>query len=141
MATDVPGDLGPSVREALHEVIRKRRDVRSFRAGMTIPDDVLWRVLDAAHHAPSVGYSQPWGFVVIRDIPRRERIRESFLRCRAAEAARYPSPRREQYLAYRLEGILESSLNLCVTVDLRPTDEAVLGSTAQPETLRGSASC
>jgi nicotinate-nucleotide--dimethylbenzimidazole phosphoribosyltransferase len=135
------GDLGQAVREALHLVIEKRRDVRLFRAGLPIPDEVLRRILDAAHHAPSVGYSQPWDFIVVRDLDRRARIRENFLQCRAAEAARYPSPRREQYLSYRLEGILESSLNLCVTVDLRPTDEQTLGTIAQPEALRWSACC
>src|SRR5262249_52387489 len=72
---------------------------------------------------------------------RRARIRESFLRCRDAEAARYPPARREQYLAYRLEGILDSALNVCVTVDLRPADDPVLGTTAQPESLRWSACC
>jgi nicotinate-nucleotide--dimethylbenzimidazole phosphoribosyltransferase len=137
----VTNDIAESTREALHEVIRKRRDIRLFRAGLPVPDEVLLRILDAAHHAPSVGYSQPWDFIVVRDLPRRARIRESFLRCRAAEAARYPSPRREQYLAYRLEGIVDSALNLCVTVDLRPADEAVLGTTAQPEALRWSACC
>jgi nicotinate-nucleotide--dimethylbenzimidazole phosphoribosyltransferase len=137
----VNSDLGESVREALHLVIQKRRDIRLFRAGLPIPDEVLRRILDAAHHAPSVGYSQPWDFIVVRDLDRRARIRENFLSCRAAEAARYPSPRREQYLAYRLEGILDSSLNLCVTVDLRPTDEQTLGTIAQPESLRWSACC
>ena len=89
-----------------------------------------------------MGYSQPWDFVVVRDRARRERIRESFLRVRAAEAARFPAgERREQYLAYKLEGILDAAVNLCVTVDLRPADEAVLGTTAQPESLRWSACC
>ena len=129
-------------RRAVYDVIGKRRDIRHFRAGAPLADDVLRRILAAAHQAPSVGYSQPWDFVVVRDRARRERIRESFLRVRAAEAARFPAgERREQYLAYQLEGILDSALNLCVTVDLRPADEAVLGTTAQPESLRWSACC
>jgi nicotinate-nucleotide--dimethylbenzimidazole phosphoribosyltransferase len=129
-------------RRAVYEVIGKRRDIRHFRAGAPLPDDVLARILGAAHQAPSVGYSQPWDFVVVRDRARRERIRESFLRVRAAEAARFPAgERREQYLAYKLEGILDAAVNVCVTVDLRPADEAVLGTTAQPESLRWSTSC
>ena len=129
-------------RRALYEVIGKRRDIRHFRAGAPLGDDVLRRILGAAHQAPSVGYSQPWDFVVVRDRARRERIRESFLRVRAAEAARFPAgERREQYLAYKLEGILDAAVNVCVTVDLRPADEAVLGTTAQPEALRWSACC
>ena len=129
-------------RRAVYEVIGKRRDIRHFRAGAPLADDTLVRILGAAHQAPSVGYSQPWDFVVVRDRPRRERIRESFLRVRAAEAARFAAgERREQYLAYKLEGILDAAVNICVTVDLRPADEAVLGTTAQPESLRWSACC
>ena len=129
-------------RRAVYEVIGKRRDIRHFRADAPLSDDVLARILGAAHQAPSVGYSQPWDFVVVRDRARRERIRESFLRVRAAEAVRFPAgERREQYLAYKLEGILDSAVNVCVTVDLRPADEAVLGTTAQPESLRWSTSC
>jgi nicotinate-nucleotide--dimethylbenzimidazole phosphoribosyltransferase len=129
-------------RRAVYDVIGKRRDIRHFRAEAPLPDDVLLRILGAAHQAPSVGYSQPWDFVVVRDRARRERIRQSFLRVRAAEAARFEAgERREQYLAYKLEGILDSAINLCVTVDLRPADEAVLGTTAQPESLRWSACC
>src|SRR6185312_11851217 len=129
-------------RRAVYDVIGKRRDIRHFRAGAPLGDDVLERILAAAHQAPSVGYSQPWDFVVVRDRARRERIRDSFLRVRAAEAVRFPAgERREQYLAYKLEGILDAAVNVCVTVDLRPADEAVLGTTAQPESLRWSACC
>ena len=99
------------------------------------------RILGAAHQAPSVGFSQPWDFVVVRAGATRQRIRDSFLRCRESEAARYPPDRRAQYLSYRLEGIVESALNICVTVDLRPAEELVLGTGAQPEALRWSACC
>jgi 5,6-dimethylbenzimidazole synthase len=133
--------LSPASREALYEVIAKRRDIRIFRSGVDLPHDVLTRILSAAHHAPSVGYSQPWDFVLVRNAETRGRIRESFLACRAAEAVRYPPERRDKYLAYRLEGIAESALNICVTVDLRPADEFVLGTGAQPEALRWSACC
>jgi nicotinate-nucleotide--dimethylbenzimidazole phosphoribosyltransferase len=129
-------------RRAVYDVIGKRRDIRHFRAETRLADDRLRRILGAAHQAPSVGYSQPWDFIVVRDRATRLRIRESFLRVRAAEAARFPAgERREQYLAYKLEGILDAAVNICVTVDLRPADEAVLGTTAQPESLRWSACC
>ena len=136
------GDLGDEARRAVYDVIARRRDIRHFRVGAPLPDDVLGRILGAAHQAPSVGYSQPWDFIVVRDGARKQRIRESFLRVRAAEAARFPAgERREQYLAYKLEGIIDAAVNVCVTVDLRPADEAVLGTTAQPESLRWSACC
>ena len=53
-------------RDALHDVVRARRDVRRFRPD-PIPEGVLERVLSAAHAAPSVGHSQPWRFLVVED--------------------------------------------------------------------------
>ena len=128
-------------RRAVYEVIRTRRDIRHFAPDRAVAADVLERILDAAHHAPSVGFSQPWGFVLVRELAQRMRIRASFLRCRAREAERFPSPRREQYLALQLEGIVDAPLNLCVTVDLRAKGEAVLGATVQPDAVRFSACC
>jgi 5,6-dimethylbenzimidazole synthase len=109
--------------------------------GAEVAPETLRRILGAAHSAPSVGLSQPWGFVLVRDPVVRGRIRESFLRARAIEAARYAPARRGAYLAHRLEGILEAALNVCIAVDLRERAEPVLGTTFQPETLRASACC
>ncbi|MET0596173.1 MAG: nicotinate-nucleotide--dimethylbenzimidazole phosphoribosyltransferase [Polyangiaceae bacterium] len=128
-------------RRAVYEVIALRRDVRHFRPGEEVDEATLDRILEAAHQAPSVGLSQPWGFIVVRDRKVRDRIRQSFLACREAEARRFPDARREAYLAHKLEGILEAPLNLCVAVDLRDRDEAILGTTVQPEAVRASACC
>lgn len=128
-------------RAVFYELVARRRDIRSFQPGRPVPEDALRRILQAADQAPSVGYSQPWDFVLVRDDRTRRQVRESFLRCREAEAGRYSPERRAQYLAYQLEGIIDSALNICVTVDLRPADEPVLGTTAQPEALRWSACC
>jgi nicotinate-nucleotide--dimethylbenzimidazole phosphoribosyltransferase len=128
-------------RRAVYDVIALRRDVRHFRVDRELDDATLDRILGAAHLAPSVGFSQPWGFVVVRDRDVRAQIRESFVRCREAEAIRFPPDRREQYRAYRLEGIVDAPVNVCVAVDLRPRGEAILGTTAQPEAIRASACC
>jgi nicotinate-nucleotide--dimethylbenzimidazole phosphoribosyltransferase len=128
-------------RRAVYDVIALRRDIRHFRADAEIDEPTLMRILGAAHLAPSVGFSQPWRFVVVRDRSRRERIRANFLRCREAESARFPPGRREKYLAYRLEGITDAPLNVCVAVDLRSRGEAILGTTVQPEAVRASACC
>jgi 5,6-dimethylbenzimidazole synthase len=138
---DAPVEWSEADRRAIYAVIERRRDIRHFRPGADVPAPTLRRILEAAHHAPSVGFSQPWDFVLVHDRERRSRIRESFLRCREREAMRFPPERREQYLSYRLEGILESALNLCVTVDLRAREEPILGTTTQPETLRFSVCC
>jgi nicotinate-nucleotide--dimethylbenzimidazole phosphoribosyltransferase len=128
-------------RRAVYDVIALRRDIRHFRVGEEIDEETLVHILEAAHLAPSVGFSQPWRFIVIRDRERRMRIRENFLRCREAESVRFPPERRRQYLSYRLEGIAEATLNICVVVDLRSRGEAILGTTAQPEAVRASACC
>jgi 5,6-dimethylbenzimidazole synthase len=135
------GEFSEQDKRAVYEAMALRRDVRHFRSDREIHPDVLTRILTAAHHAPSVGLSQPWGFVVVRDREVRTRIRENFLRCRELEAARYEPARRAAYLAHRLEGILEAPLNLCVAVDLRERALPVLGTTMQPDTLRASAYC
>ncbi|HWZ90516.1 MAG TPA: nicotinate-nucleotide--dimethylbenzimidazole phosphoribosyltransferase [Polyangiaceae bacterium] len=138
---EVCAAFSDDARRAIYECIALRRDIRHFRPGVAIDPAVLTRILGAAHQAPSVGFSQPWGFVVIREASVRERVRSSFLRCREAEASRFPAQRREQYLAHKLEGICEASLNLCVAVDLRDRGEAILGTTVQPEAVRASACC
>jgi 5,6-dimethylbenzimidazole synthase len=138
---ELAGEFSEVERLAVHAAIAQRRDVRHFIADRELDESALQRCLEAAHRAPSVGLSQPWGFVLVRDRQVRARIRESFLRCRAREAERFAPERRDHYLAHRLEGILEAPLNLCIAVDLRPGDEPVLGTTAQPEAIRASAYC
>src|SRR6185295_9667291 len=89
------GAFPEALRRAVYDAIALRRDVRHFRAGEAVAPDVLGRILAAAHQAPSVGFSQPWGFILVRDPAVRARIRASFLRCRETEAARFPPGRRE----------------------------------------------
>ena len=128
-------------RRAVYDCISLRRDIRHFRPGVAIELATLTRILQAAQQAPSVGFSQPSGFIVISDASLRERVRGSFLACREAEAQRFPEERRAAYLAHQLEGICEASLNLCVVVDLRDREEVILGTTVQPEAVRASACC
>ncbi len=119
-------------REAVFEAIYRRRDVRRFRS-KEIPPGVLRRVLDAAHHAPSVGFMQPWNFILIRSVATRQRVKALFDRERQAAACFYDEPRRSQYLALKLEGILDAPLNVCVTCDPTRGGE-VLGRNSMPET-------
>ena len=141
LVSDTIGRFADDARRAVYDVIALRRDVRHFVPGADVDEETLRRILGAAHLAPSVGFSQPWGFVVVREEGTRARVRESFLRCRQAESARFPPDRRAQYLSYRLEGLIEAPVNVCVAVDLRPRPEAILGTTVQPEAVRASACC
>ena len=109
----------------LYEAIYSRRDVRRFR-GDPVPDEIIFRILDAAHHAGSVGFMQPWDFVLIRSIGTRRRVKEMFERENARSAENYTGERRELYESLKLEGILESPLNICITCD-RTRGGKVLG--------------
>src|SRR6185312_5665084 len=103
-----------AAREAVYRAIFTRRDVRSHFAPELLDDAVLARLLLAAHHAPSVGYMQPWNFIVIRDMARRERVRDLFLAAREQELPAIAAERRALYRKLKLEGICESALNLCI---------------------------
>jgi len=119
-------------RAAVYRAIFERRDCRHFRPD-PIPDDVLGRLLVAAHHAPSVGFMQPWNFLVIRSAEVRARIKAAFERSNAEAAARFEGGRAEAYRSFKLEGICESPLNLCITCDRTRHGPVVLGRTSQPE--------
>lgn len=99
----------------LYDVIARRRDVRAEFTGEPVADDVLLRVLEAAHRAPSVGMSQPWDFVVVRDSGLRERFRDHVATERDTFAASLPPERRATFDRIKVEGICESSLGVVVT--------------------------
>ncbi len=119
-------------RRAVYRAIFERRDCRHFVPG-PVDDDLLARLLVAAHHAPSVGFMQPWNFVVIRSQEVRGRVKAAFERANREALARFEGDRADAYQALKLEGIAESALNLCVTCDRSRNGPVVLGRTAQPE--------
>jgi 5,6-dimethylbenzimidazole synthase len=65
-------------KNGLYKAIHSRRDVRSHFISKPIEDEILSRILNAAHHAPSVGFSQPWNFILIKDPKTKKRVKESF---------------------------------------------------------------
>ena len=119
-------DFSDADREALYRVIDSRRDVRAFRRD-PVPDDVLTRILEAAHHAPSVGFMQPWNFIVVRDPATRARIKRVFLRENERAAANYAGDRADLYRSLKLEGLEDAPINLCVTCDRTRGGPHVLG--------------
>src|SRR5215831_5776189 len=114
-------------RAAVYKAIMLRRDIRRHFESTPIPHDVLVRILSAAHHAGSVGFMQPWDFILIEDRDTRKKVLDSFIQERDRSAAFYEGARRELYLSLKLEGILESALNICVTCDRTRGGPHVLG--------------
>jgi 5,6-dimethylbenzimidazole synthase len=113
-------------RAVFYRVIERRRDVRAFRPD-PIPSETLYRILGAAHHAPSVGLMQPWNFIVIQDADTKARVKEIFLEENEKAAAHYSGPRASLYRSLKLEGIQEAPVNLCVTADRTRAGPNVLG--------------
>jgi len=134
-------DFSEQERESFYKAIYSRRDVRSNFTSEQIDDQVLMRILKAGHHAPSVGFSQPWNFILVKNIEIREKIKESFENEKARSSKLIKDPRRSKYLSYKLEGILESSINVCVTYDPTKSGPFVIGRTSIPETGTFSVCC
>jgi nicotinate-nucleotide--dimethylbenzimidazole phosphoribosyltransferase len=125
--------FGEEERRAIYRVIAERRDVRSYRPD-PVPNDVLLRVLEAAHQAPSVGFMQPWNFVLLRDLGLRRRVYDHFADVNQRASQVFAKEGKQTYQALKLQGILDAPLNLLVTCDPRRAGEHVLGRFTIPET-------
>lgn len=137
---DVRESTGPAApgyndaeREAVLRVIRERRDIRNGFRSDPIPHDVLLRVLEAAHTAPSVGHSQPWDFVVIRSAETRRSMHELAQRQREAYAKSLPKGRAKQFKELKIEAILDTPVNILVTADPTRGGRHTLGRHTQPQ--------
>lgn len=116
-------------RNAVYKTIFSRRDVRSDFLDKAIPEDVLTRVLTAAHHAPSVGFMQPWDFILVNDDLAKQKIKQGFEQANTDSQAMFSQEKQEKYQAFKLEGILEAPLGICVTCDRERNGPVVIGRT------------
>ncbi|MFC4467356.1 nicotinate-nucleotide--dimethylbenzimidazole phosphoribosyltransferase [Streptomyces xiangluensis] len=139
-AADVRESPGPAApgyddaeREAVLRVMRERRDIRNGFRSDPIPHEVLLRVLEAAHTAPSVGHSQPWDFVVIRSADTRRTMHELAMRQRDAYAKSLPKGRAKQFKELKIEAILDTPVNIVVTADPTRGGRHTLGRHTQPQ--------
>lgn len=98
-----------------------------------VPDDVLARVLYAAHHAPSVGFMQPWNFTLVTDIAVKQQVHYLYQQANQASASEFEGERKKQYDQLKLAGILDAPLNICVTCDRDRAGPIVLGRQQMPE--------
>lgn len=107
--------FSPQERQAVYRVISERRDMRRFVPGGAVPEEVLTRLLQAAHAAPSVGLMQPWRFIRVTDKTLRRRIHALVdeERMLTAEAL---GPRAQEFLALKVEGILDCAELLVVAL-------------------------
>ena len=128
-------------RLAVYRAIFTRRDVRSQFLSDAVPDEILAQVLTAAHHAPSVGFMQPWNFLVIREQTVKDEIRGAFQKANTEAALLFPDEKRAVYQSLKLEGITQAPVNLCITCDRKRGGPVVLGRTHNRDTDLYSTVC
>jgi 5,6-dimethylbenzimidazole synthase len=131
----------PSERDAVYRAIRSRRDVRDEFLPHPIPEAVLQSILEAAHHAPSVGLMQPWNFILVRDPATKTAVHDVFTRRNEEAALLFDDDRGNHYRRLKLEGICKAPLNICVTCDRSRGGPVVLGRTHQRDTDLYSTVC
>ncbi|EPJ52081.1 MAG: nitroreductase [Osedax symbiont Rs2] len=126
--------------DLLEQIILHRRDVRGNRfLDKAIPQKALNKILYAGVNAPSVGFSQPWEFVLIRDKERKQAIKASFKEENLKAEASFCPKRQQSYKKLKLEGIHEAPVNIAVFY--KPSDHPVLGQTSMKEVGRYSVVC
>jgi 5,6-dimethylbenzimidazole synthase len=128
-------------RDAVYKCIFNRRDVRGQFLPDPIPDDVLARLLKAAHHAPSVGFMQPWDFIVVRDTAIKRKVQNAFQRAHLQAAEMFEDGQQRTYRTLKLEGIVEAPIGICITCDRSRSGPVVIGRTHQREMDLYSAVC
>lgn len=124
--------------DKLLNIIKARRDVRGNRfISKPIEEEKLQMILEAGISAPSVGYSQPWKFVIIKDTKIKNSIIKNFETQNAKAKEIFKD--KNLYKNLKLEGIQEAPINIAVLYE--PKEEAVLGMTSMQKMGEYSVVC
>ncbi len=127
-------------QQLLEEILIHRRDVRGNHFMNTpIPQEAIDRIIQAALAAPSVGFSQPWEFVLVRDQKTKQAVKETFSEETEKAALQFADEKQREYIKLKLEGIMESPLNIAVFY--KPKEGPVLGQTSMPNMGKYSVVC
>ncbi|NQW93811.1 MAG: 5,6-dimethylbenzimidazole synthase [Polaromonas sp.] len=125
-------------RNAVYRAIFERRDMRHF-AGGTVAPEVIWRLLQAAHHAPSVGLMQPWRFIRVRSLPLRQSLHALVERERVLTAQAL-NEREDEFMKLKVQGILQAAEVLVVAMP-PGREQHIFGRRTLPEMDLASAAC
>lgn len=130
--------FSPAERAAVYRAIAERRDMRHF-AGGTVAPELLTRLLQAAHQAPSVGLMQPWRFIRISDRALRGKIQHLVEeeRVRTAEAL---GERSDEFMTLKVEGINDCA-EVLVAALMDDRERHIFGRRTLPEMDMASLSC
>jgi 5,6-dimethylbenzimidazole synthase len=132
--SDAPPVFDEAFAKQFAALLQWRRDVRRFRRD-PLPDGLIERLLAQAELSPSVGHSQPWRWVRVRDAVQREAVRASFMRCNADALADYEGARARLYASLKLEGLREAPEQIAVFCDHGTDQGHGLGRKTMPEML------
>ncbi|PSS49457.1 5,6-dimethylbenzimidazole synthase [Pseudomonas sp. BBP2017] len=125
-------------RAAVYRVIGERRDMRHFIKGEVAPQ-LLARLLEAAHQAPSVGLMQPWRFIRITDRDLRQRI-QSLVEAERVRTAEALGERSDDFMKLKVEGISDCA-EVLVAALMDDRDKHIFGRRTLPEMDLASLSC
>ncbi|MDQ8729723.1 5,6-dimethylbenzimidazole synthase [Bradyrhizobium sp. LHD-71] len=137
MTTTPAVSFDEAFRRQLHELFVWRRDVRRFRRD-PLPDGTMERLIEIACLSPSVGLSQPWRFVVVENVARRQAVIDDFKGCNAAALHSYSGERAARYAALKLAGLEEAPVHLAVFAESESETGYGLGRATMPETIEYS---
>jgi len=118
-------------REAMYSVIHERRDMRHF-AGGVIPAEVLNRIQQAGHAAPSVGFMQPWRFVRITNASLREQL-IALVEAEKLRTSDNMDERKAEFMRLKVEGIRDCAELIAVV--LAPDDGTIFGRRTMPDEM------
>jgi len=124
--------------DAVYRVIAERRDVRHFVPG-AIDEDLLMRLLAAAHQAPSVGLMQPWRFIRIQSPELREQMYRLVDEERQATGAAL-GDRNEEFMRLKVEGIRDCG-EVLVAALMDHREKHIFGRRTLPEMDLASVAC
>jgi len=125
-------------RSAVYRAIFERRDMRHF-AGGTVAPDVMRRLLTAAHHAPSVGFMQPWRFVRVASSALRTRL-HALVEQERVLTAQALGEREEAFMRLKVEGLREAA-ELWVVALADGREKHIFGRRTLPQMDLASAAC
>lgn len=118
--------------DLLLDIMVNRRDVRGNRfLDRPIEEEKIRQILLAAVNAPSVGFSQPWEFVLVKNKEIKEQIKDSFNRENEKASDLFEGEKQKEYNRLKLEGIFEAPLNIAIFYS--QAQKPVLGQTSMPE--------
>jgi 5,6-dimethylbenzimidazole synthase len=133
-----PPQFTEQFRSDLLDLLRWRRDVRRFRRD-PVHENYVRRLLAIGALAPSVGFSQPWRFVIVNDADRRSAIRDNFEACNADALRSQSGDRAALYARLKLAGLDEAPVHIAVFADRSTETGHGLGRATMPETIEYSA--